>query len=149
MMFLSPLRSAAGAAAFFGLVALGAAAPAQADDFRIDAAWRAALENTDGVLTDQQHATLNSVAYHSAAALLCDGIEINPDAVAKAMDGIFAAAPAELTDDQQLQRYTDILLMLGTTKGIILAEGALHEQEFCAGAAAEKAEAKADASLWK
>lgn len=149
MRFLSPLRSAAGAAAFIGLVALGAAAPALADDFRIDDAWKAALENTDGLLTDQQHATLNSIAYHSAAALLCDGIDINPDSVAKAMDGILAAAPADLTDDQQLQRYTDILLMLGTTKGIILAEGALHQQEFCANATAEKAEAKAEASFWK
>lgn len=149
MIFLSPLRSAAGAAAFLGLMALGAAAPALADDFRIDAAWKAALEDTDGVLTDQQHATLNSIAYHSAAALLCDGIDINADNVAKAMDGIFAAAPDDLTDDQQLQRYTDILLMLGTTKGIILAEGALHEQEFCSGATVEKAEAKADASFWK
>ena len=148
MTFVSTLRSAAGAAALFGMMALGAAEPAFADDLRIDDAWKAALENTDGVLTDPQHAALNSIAYQSAAALLCDGIDIDAPKVAKAMDAILAAAPAELTDEQQLQRYTDILLMLGTAKGIILAEGAMHEQEFCESATADKAEADAR-DFWK
>ena len=148
MTFLSPLRGAAGVAALFGFLALGASGPALADDLRIDDAWKAALENTDGVLTDPQHAEINSIAYQSAAALLCDGIDIDAPKVAKAVDTILAAAPADLTDEQQLQRYTDILLMLGTAKGIILAEGAMHEEEFCEGATAAKAEADAN-SFWK
>ncbi len=148
MTFLSPLRRTASAAALLGFMALGATAPALADDYRIDAAWRAALENTDGVLTDPQHATINLIAYNSAAALLCDGIDLDSPRVAKVMDEIIAAGPAELTPDQQLERYTDILLMLGTARGIILAEGALHEKEFCAGATAAKAEADAN-DFWK
>jgi hypothetical protein len=143
-----PLRRAAGTAALLGFMAIGAAAPALADDFRIDAAWKAALENTDGVLTDPQHATINMIAYNSAAALLCDGIEIDAPRVAKVMDDIIAAGPADLTPDQQLERYTDILLMLGTAKGIILAEGALHEKEFCEGASAAKADADVN-DFWK
>ena len=46
------------------------------------------------------------------------------------------------------QRYTDILLMLGTAKGIILAEGALHEKEFCEGPNAAKAAADVN-DFWK
>ena len=64
------------------------------------------------------------------------------------MDAIIAGGPEGLTPDQQLERYTDILLMLGTAKGIILAEGALHEQDFCESATAAKAEADAT-SFWK
>jgi hypothetical protein len=148
MISVSTLRRAAGAATLFGILALGGAAPALADDFRIDAAWKAALENTDGVLTDTQHATINLIAYNSAAALLCNGIDIDAPRVAKVMDEIIAAGPPELTPDQQLERYTDILLMLGTAKGIILSEGALHEKEFCESATAAKAAADAN-DFWK
>lgn len=148
MTNLFPLRQVARLAAFTGLLALGAAAPALADDYRIDAAWKAALENTDGVLTDPQHAAINMIAYNSAAALLCEGIDIDAPRVAKVMDDIIAGGPPDLTPDQQLERYTDILLMLGTAKGIILAEGALHEKEFCEGANAAKAAADVN-DFWK
>ncbi len=148
MTFIFPLRRAASTAALFGFMAIGAAAPALADDYRIDAAWKAALENTDGVLTDPQHATVNMIAYNSAASLLCDGIELDTPRVVKVMDEIIAAAPAELTPEQQLERYTDILMMLGTARGIILAEGALHEKEFCEGANAAKADADIN-DFWK
>lgn len=148
MTFLFPLRRMASAAAVLGFLALGAAAPALADDDRIDAAWKAALENTDGVLTEPQHATLNRIAFSSAAALLCHGIDIDAPRVAKVIDEIIAAGPPDLTPDQQLERYTEILLMLGTAKGIILAEGALHEEDFCTDAAAAKAEADVN-DFWK
>lgn len=147
MTILSPLRRLAGVAALFSAVALGAS-PSHADDFRIDDAWKAALEDAGGVLTDKQQAVVNEIAYSAAAALLCDGLDIDAPDVAKAIDAVLKDGPKDLTDDQQLERYTDILLMLGTAKGIILSEGALHKQEFCASAVAEKADAKND-TMWK
>lgn len=142
MDILTSLRRAAGAALLAGLAV--AATPALADDFRIDDAWKAALQDSDGVLTDKQHALLNSVAYHAAAALLCDGIDIDETEVTNAVASVIADAPKELTDEVQIERMSTIILMLGTAKGIILAEGALHKADFCASALKEKADAQND-----
>lgn len=139
-------RRAAGAAVALTLAV--SAGSALADDLRIDDAWKAALSETEGVLDDKQMAMINGIAYSAAAALLCDGIDIDPDKVAAATTEVLADTPPDLTDDEQLARYTAITLMLGTAKGILLAEGALHKAEFCATALAEKADAKV-ANFWK
>ena len=139
-------RRAAGAAVALTLAV--SAGPALADDLRIDDAWKAALSETEGVLDDKQMAMINGIAYSAAAALLCDGIDIDPDKVAAATTEILADTPPDLTDDDQLARYTAITLMLGTAKGILLAEGALHKAAFCANSADEKAKKPAD-TFWK
>ena len=145
MNILSSIRHAAGAT----LLLAGLAGPAlAADDLRIDDAWKAALVDQHGVLTEKQHAQVNAIAYGAAAALLCDGIDIDADKVAVAVTGVLADGPKELSEDEELARYTDIMLTLGTAKGILLAEGALHKAEFCATAVAEKADAKV-ANFWK
>jgi len=136
----------AGAAAFLALTA--GAAPALADDFRIDDAWKAALEGNEGVLTEKQQGVINGIAYAASAALLCDGIDIDADKVAAATTAVLAESPPDLTDEEQLERYTNIMLMLGTAKGILLAEGALHKAEFCASASKEKADTQV-ANFWK
>jgi hypothetical protein len=139
-------RCAAGA--IFSASLLLSAGPVLADDLRIDDAWKAALSETDGILDDQQMAIVNGIAYSSAAALLCDGIDIDPDKVAAATTEVLADTPPDLTDDEQLARFTAITLMMGTAKGILLAEGALHKDKFCASALAEKADTKV-ANFWK
>lgn len=135
-------------AALFAVSLAALAGPAQADDMRIDDAWKAALSESDGILDDQQMAIVNVIAYSSAAALLCEGIDIDADKVAVATTAVLADTPPDLSDDEQLARFTAITLMMGTAKGIILAEGALHKDKFCGAALAEKAEAKAT-SFWK
>lgn len=146
MSMLSTFRRAAGAVALLGLAAT--AAPAIADDFRIDDAWKAALEGNDGLLTEKQQAVINGIAFAASAALLCDGIDIDADKVAAATTAVLAESPPDLTDEEQLERYTNIMLMLGTAKGILLAEGALHKTEFCASATKEKADTQV-ANFWK
>ena len=98
----------------------------------------------DGVLTDKQHALINSIAYHAAAAQMCDGIDIDAPEVTKAVESVIADAPKDLVEGEQIERMTTIILMLGTAKGIILAEGALHKADFCANAVQEKADAQND-----
>ena len=145
MNILSSIRHAAGAT----LLLAGLAGPAlAADDLRIDDAWKAALVDQHGVLTEKQHAQVNAIAYGAAAALLCDGIDIDADKVAVAVTGVLADGPKELTEDEELARYTDIMLTLGTAKGILLAEGALHKADFCAAATAAKTDAQS-ANFWK
>lgn len=135
------------AALAIGLAATAAQAQAP-DDFRIDEAWKAALEGNEGILTDKQQAVVYGIAYAASAALLCDGIDIDADKVAKATTAVLADEPKDLSDDEQLERYTNIMLMMGTAKGILLAEGALHKADFCAAADAERADVQA-ASFWK
>ena len=147
MHILSSFRLA-GAAVLLSLGAMAAPALAAQDDYRIDDAWKAALQDAEGVLTDKQHALVNSIAYHAAAAQLCDGLDIDDAEIAKATDAVLVAAPKDLTDDEQLERLTAIMLILGTAKGIILAEGALHKADFCANAMKEKADAQND-HFWK
>lgn len=146
MSILSILRRTAGAAVLLGLAA--APALAEVDDFRIDDAWKAALEGNEGILSEKQQAVINGIAYAASAALLCDGIDIDADKVAAATTAVLADGPKGLSDDEQLERYTNIMLMLGTAKGILLAEGALHKTEFCASATKEKADTQV-ANFWK
>ena len=140
------LRRASSAALLLGLAL--ATAPAHADDFRIDDAWKAALEGNEGILNEKQQAVINGIAYAASAALLCDGIDIDADKVGKATTDVLAGGPKGLNDTEQLERYTNIMLMLGTAKGILLAEGALHKDAFCASATKEKADTEV-ANFWK
>ncbi len=124
------------------------APPAIADDRRIDDAWKAALVDQQGVLSGKQLAIVNAIAYGAAAALLCDGIGIDPDKVAAATTGVLAEGPKDLTEEEELVRYTNIMLMMGTSKGILLSEGALHKADFCANALEAKTSAPAE-TFWK
>jgi len=130
-----------------GFTATAAHAQA-ADDFRIDDAWKAALEGNEGILTEKQQAVVTGIAYAAAAALLCDGIDIDADKVAAATTAVLAEGPKGLTDEEQFGRYTNIMLMMGTAKGILLAEGALHKADFCAAATAAKTDVQS-ANFWK
>lgn len=127
---------------------LAMSSSARADDFRIDDAWKATLQDSDGVLTETQQGLVNVIAYNSAAALLCEGIDIDGDKVAQATTSILADGPKDLDDEEELSRYTHIVMVMGTAKGIMLAEGALHKDDFCATAAKEKADTEA-VNFWK
>ena len=122
--------------------------PALADKSPIDAAWKAAMMDFEGALTDEQHTTVNRIAYHAAAARLCDGLELNVEEVGKQMDGL-ADIPGDDADDaHRMERLTNILVTLGTVKGLILAEGSLDKDKFCTAAMAAKAE-EGSGHLWK
>jgi hypothetical protein len=138
MTIITRLANVAAAVSFIAVLA--GAAPARAEDHRLDAAWKAALDDHEDVVTEQQHAVTNAIAYHAAAAKLCDGIDLDTDTVGEAVNGIAGASDAALTDDQRLQRLADFLVTLGTAKGIFLAEGALQQEQFCEEAMAAKAD---------
>ena len=143
MNIVASLRHVAGATLLICM-----ATPAFADNFRIDDAWKAALEDNHGVLTEKQHAQVNAIAFGAAAARLCDGIDIDPEKVTKAINVVLTGGPKDLSEEDELARYTEIMLTLGTAKGILLAEGALHRAEFCASATEEKT-SKPEDTLWK
>lgn len=125
-----------------GLLVLAFTVQAQAqkapDDHRLDEAWKAALEDQEGVLTPQQFATVNSIAYQAAVARLCPGFEIDNVKYAKAVNAIVASGNDKLPDERKLERQTSILITIGTSYGLFLAEGAAEKDAFCSGAAEAK-----------
>jgi hypothetical protein len=120
----------------------------EAPKSKIDAAWKAAFMDFEGVLTPEQHAQLNNIANHSAAARLCDGLELDVGKVANAVNGIVMAAEQGMSDEHKLERISNILVSLGMIKGLLLAEGSLDKDSYCAAAMKLKAEEPND-HFWK
>ena len=54
-----------------------ATAAAIADDNRLDEAWKDAIGDQEPVLTDQQFAKLNNLAFQAAVTKICDGYELD------------------------------------------------------------------------
>ena len=117
-------------------------APTQAEEsgLRLTDAWKAALMDVEGVVTVEQHATINSIAYHAAAARLCDGIDLDTDKVATAMNAISTPPDANMEEEHVIERLTNIVMLLGVSKGLYIAEGSMKKDVFCKDAAASKTE---------
>lgn len=138
------LRLRAGAA----LLAALAAGPALADSHRLTAAWEAAVNEEDQSLSPETRARLNVIAYHAAVARLCEGFPVDQARMATVSDEVIRDAVGDLEGDALITRSTDILIDLGTSHGLFLAEGSLHPEEFCAEAEAARADPEF-AHLWQ
>ena len=146
--FASALRMTIVAMALGIALLIAIAADAADDDHRLDDAWKAAVLDLEGVVTDKQYAAINSLAYHSAVARLCDGFELDTDKLSKAINEIVAQGVDQVDDDVNMARQAHVLITLGTSHGIFLAEGSLHRDQFCADAVAAKADPE-NTSFWK
>ncbi|MBL8791931.1 MAG: hypothetical protein JNM45_15680 [Rhizobiales bacterium] len=127
-----------GVAALSLLLAASTAARAD-DDHRLDEAWKAAMEDNEGLLTPEQMSGLNVLAYESAAARLCDGIKLDEKKYAASVTEVAKGGDA-LTEDEQMQRLAAIMYKLGTANGLFLAEGSAKKDAFCTEAMAQKAD---------
>jgi len=140
----------AGAAALAALISLVPLSQALAKDLvgRLDEAWKNAVEDEEGILTPQQTTQLRDVAYQAAAARVCDGINLNEDKYAAAVNQLIADQGDKFSDEQEMTRLSHVLVSLGTSYGLFLAEGNIDKAQFCK----EAFEAKADtsmANLWE
>ncbi len=135
-----------------GLLALAIACPTayaqSTDDNRLDDAWKAALEEQEGVLSPQQNAALNNIAYQAAVARVCAGFEIDRAKYAKAVNDLIVPGSDKRSDTEVLERQTSILISLGTAYGLFLAEGTAQKDDFCANAAEFKGD-KELTHLWQ
>ena len=118
------------------------------DDDRLDEAWKDAMEETEGVLTPKQYATLNGLAYQAAVTRVCDGYELADQKYAKAVNELVATGIDNLKDEEVIERHSAILFALGTSYGLFLAEGNANKDDFCAGAKEFK-ETDQSAHLWQ
>lgn len=127
-----------GLAALSLLLVSGSALRAE-DDNRLDDAWKAAMEDPEGVLTPAQVSGLNILAYESAAARVCDDIKLDEVKFAKAVTELVRGGE-KLTDEEQVHRLSAVLFRLGTANGLFIAEGSMKKDAFCAEAAEQKAD---------
>lgn len=130
------------------LAALAAAGSARAESHRLTAAWDAAINEDGAYLAPADQARLNVIAYHAAVAKLCEGFEVDAGKIADASNGVITAAVAGLDGEALIARHADILIDLGTSHGLFLAEGSLHPDKFCAQAAEVRADAAFE-DLWR
>ncbi len=117
---------------FAALAAAALAAPAMAQSHRLSAAWEAALAEEEGYLEPAELAQINVIAYHAAVAKLCAGFPVDVEKIAAATNAVIAGATDGLADTALIDRHADVLLTIGTTHGLFLAEGSLHTEKFCA-----------------
>lgn len=126
-----------GAAALSALLLVSTAA--KADDARLDDAWKAAMEDNEGILTPAQLAGLNVLAYESAAARLCSELTLDEKKFGASVTAV-AKGGEKLTEEEQVQRLAAVMYMLGTAHGLFLAEGSMKKEAFCAEAVKQKAD---------
>ncbi len=121
-------------------LACAAAVPAFAQSHRLEAAWEAALGEETPMLAPERISEINVIAYHGAVARLCDGFAIDIDKLGAASNEMVAAALEGVPEDEMVARHSQLLIALGTVHGLFLAEGSLHQEEFCANAAETRAD---------
>jgi hypothetical protein len=109
------------------------------DDHRLDAAWKAAMQDNEGLLTPAQTASLNTLAFESAVARLCDGFKLDEAKFAASVSELVKGGE-KLNEEEEVQRLSAIMYGLGTANGLFMAEGATKKDDFCASAAEQKAD---------
>jgi hypothetical protein len=113
----------------------------EASTHRLGSAWQSALAGSEPVLTPQQFAKLNNLAYQSAATRVCDGFEIDQAKFTTALADATAPGKSGLSDDETRLHQTFVLIEFGARYGLFLAEGNAQKQSFCASAVELKGKA--------
>lgn len=148
-MIEAPAPHRAATACLAAALALALAAPpAAAQSQRLAAAWETLISEEEPDIAPAEIAKLNTIAYHAAVARLCEGFDLDVEKIAAASNEVVAAAVAGLEGEALLARHADVLISLGATHGLFLAEGSLHPEAFCA-AAAETRDDPEFADLWR
>ena len=126
-------------------LALSISVPVQAqepDDHRLDEAWMDALEDEEGILTPKQFAMLNNLAYNAAVTRVCDGFELSQDKFSAGLsEAVTPAHEAALSEDDNKEWASSLLISLGMRYGLMIAEGNAQKESFCAAANELKASA--------
>jgi hypothetical protein len=123
-------------------------ATAQDDDHRLDEAWKDAVGDQEPILSEEQFAMLNNLAYQAAVTKVCDGYELDNAKFSQAIAEATAPHEGDMTEDQMKQRDAAVLIRFGTSYGLLLAEGNAQPQSFCESAAELKADTEVP-NQWK
>jgi hypothetical protein len=119
-----------------------------ADDDRLDEAWKDAIGDQEPVLTEQQFAKLNNLAFQAAVTKICDNYALDTEKFTQGVAEATVPANASMTPEQQEHFKTAVLIRFGTTYGLFLAEGNAKPASFCA-SAKELKDAKDVPNYWQ
>ena len=97
-----------------GVLAGGLSVSARADDDRLDEAWKDGIGDQEPVLTDQQFAKLNNLAFQAAVTKICDGYNLDDKKFADGMSDATTPTNASMSADDQKQWETAVLIRFGT-----------------------------------
>ncbi|HEY8277284.1 MAG TPA: hypothetical protein VIG52_09865 [Methyloceanibacter sp.] len=113
----------------------------QADDNRLDEAWKDAIGDQENILTEQQFAMLNNLAFQAAVTKVCDGFDLDQAKFAKAITDATTPLPNPDMSEEDIKVWeTAVIMRLGATYGVLLAEGNTRPEQFCASAKELKAD---------
>jgi hypothetical protein len=108
------------------------------DDNRLDEAWKDAIGDQENILTEKQFAMLNNLAFQAAVTKVCEGFDLDQSKFAKAITD--ATTPLPNPDMSEEVWETAVIMRLGATYGVLLAEGNTRPEKFCASAKDLKAD---------
>ena len=121
----------------------------QAEAKRLHDAWEDALAGQEQVLTPQQFAKLNNLAYQAAVVRVCDGFEVDGAKFrAQLTEATEPPHGATLSEDEYKTHTTFVLIEFGTRYGLMIAEGNATKASFCEKAAAFRKDAEVQ-SIWE
>lgn len=127
------LKSAAVFCALAFSVSSAQAADEKTD--RLAEAWKSALAAEEPVLSAQQIAKVNNLAFQAAATRVCDGFELSHDKFVAALEDATQSEKTNLSDDAIAVRQSFILVDFGMRYGLFIAEGEGQDKSFCGNAA--------------
>ena len=113
----------------------------QADDNRLDEAWKDAVGDDENILTEKQFAMLNNLAFQAAVTKVCEGFDLDQSKFAKAITDATTPLPNPDMSEEDIKVWeTAVIMRLGATYGVLLAEGNARPEQFCASAKELKAD---------
>ena len=118
-------------------------------DQRLHEAWEDVLAGQEHVLTPQQFAKLNNLAYQAAVVRVCDGFEIDSTKFRAQLSE--AAEPPHsdsLSEDEYKTHSSFVLIEFGSRYGLMIAEGNATKASFCDKASAFRKDADVQ-SIWE
>jgi hypothetical protein len=118
----------------FACLLAGVPSLARADDDRLDEAWKDAIGDQEPILTDQQFAKLNNLAFQAAATKVCDGFALDDMKFSQGFAEATLPVNDDMSADDQKLWQAAVLIRFGTTYSLFLAEGNAKPDDFCASA---------------
>ena len=113
----------------------------QADDNRLDEAWKDAVGDDENILTGKQFAMLNNLAFQAAVTKFCEGFDLDQSKFAEAITDATTPLPNPDMSEEDIKVWeTAVIMRLGATYGVLLAEGNTRPEQFCASAKELKAD---------
>lgn len=114
-----------------------------------EAGWSKATDLLDGILTPEQHAELNILAFSTAVAGLCDGFSLDKDKFGKGMETLKHESEADMSAEEMAYFEKHLTFSYGVAVGLSLAEGSMDQSGFCAAATEHRNDPEAHLHYWE